>query len=209
MKTSVTMMYGLGESNADRIEHLLRVRELQARLRQTAWYFGNVTDDYGSSTTSAVKGFQEKRQIAVTGEVDRRTLNRLHGMTRMPTADELAAKNWIAYQGKSLRLNLDGSIPQDNPEIDGIKSHVFTYGHRNMQGIDFGPDGTLYASEQGPKTDDEVNVLVGGDNYGWPHVVGFQDDKAYQYARWADATTPCEQLTFSDITIDPSVPVEA
>jgi lipoprotein-anchoring transpeptidase ErfK/SrfK len=69
-----------------------KVRELQSRLRQIAWYFGNVTDDYGSSTTSAVKGFQEKRQIAVTGEVDQRTLNRLHGMTRMPTADELANK---------------------------------------------------------------------------------------------------------------------
>lgn len=127
---------------------------------------------------------------------------------RLPTADELSAKNWIAYQGKSLRLNLDGSIPEDNPEIDGVRSHVFTYGHRNMQGIDFGPDGTLYASEQGPKTDDEVNVLVGGDNYGWPHVVGFKDDKAYQMARWDLATTPCAQLTFSDITIDPSVPVE-
>ncbi|CAN7674800.1 PQQ-dependent sugar dehydrogenase [Devosia sp. LjRoot16] len=127
---------------------------------------------------------------------------------RLPTADELSANNWIAYQGKSLRLNLDGSIPEDNPEISGIRSHVFTYGHRNMQGIDFGPDGTLYASEQGPKTDDEVNVLVGGDNYGWPHVVGFKDDKAYQMARWDLATTPCAQLTFSDITIDPSVPVE-
>jgi peptidoglycan hydrolase-like protein with peptidoglycan-binding domain len=71
-------------------DHGDKVRELQARLRQIAWYFGDVTDDYGSSTTSAVKGFQVKRQIAVTGEVDRRTLNRLHGMTRMPTADELA-----------------------------------------------------------------------------------------------------------------------
>ncbi len=69
-----------------------KVRELQSRLRQIAWYFGNVTDDYGSSTTAAIKGFQEKRQIAVTGEVDQRTLNRLHGMTRMPTADELANK---------------------------------------------------------------------------------------------------------------------
>jgi PQQ-dependent dehydrogenase (s-GDH family) len=127
---------------------------------------------------------------------------------RLPTGEEIAAGNWVAYQGKSLRLNPDGSIPEDNPEIDGVTSHVFTYGHRNMQGIDFGPDGTLYASEQGPKTDDEVNVLEGGANYGWPHVAGFQDDKAYQYARWADATTPCEQLTFSDITIDPSVPVE-
>ena len=62
---------------------------------------------------------------------------------RLPTADEMASKNWFAYQGKSLRLNLDGSIPDDNPEINGVRSHVFTYGHRNMQGIDFGPDGTL------------------------------------------------------------------
>ncbi|WP_423066810.1 glucose/sorbosone family PQQ-dependent dehydrogenase [Devosia sp. CN2-171] len=127
---------------------------------------------------------------------------------RLPTADEMANKNWMAYQGKTLRLNLDGSIPDDNPELDGVKSHVLTYGHRNAQGIDFGPDGTLYASEQGPKTDDEVNVLVAGENYGWPRVAGFKDDMAYQYARWDLATTPCEQLTFSDITIDPSVPVE-
>lgn len=127
---------------------------------------------------------------------------------RIPTAEEVANKDWIAYQGKSLRLNLDGTIPADNPTIDGVQSHVFTYGHRNMQGIAFGADGTLYASEQGPKTDDEVNILKPGANYGWPHVAGYRDDKAYQYARWADATTPCAELKFSDLAIDPSVPVE-
>lgn len=127
---------------------------------------------------------------------------------RIPTAEEVASKDWIAYQGKSLRLDQDGAIPADNPTIDGVMSHVFTYGHRNMQGIAFGADGTLYASEQGPKTDDEVNVLVPGGNFGWPHVAGYRDDKAYQYARWPDATTPCAQLTFSDLVIDPSVPVE-
>ena len=127
---------------------------------------------------------------------------------RLPTADEVKAKNWFAYQGKSLRLNLDGSIPGDNPVIKGVRSHIFTYGHRNMQGIDFAPDGTLYASEQGPKSDDEINILLPGRNYGWPHVAGYRDNMAYQYARWADATTPCQDLTFSDITIDPSVPRE-
>lgn len=127
---------------------------------------------------------------------------------RLPTTDELASEDYIAYQGKSLRLDIDGSIPDDNPAINGMQSHIFTYGHRNMQGIDFAPDGTLYASEQGPKTDDEVNILVPGGNYGWPNVAGFRDDMAYQFARWKDATTPCEQLAFSDITIDPSVPVE-
>ena len=108
--------------------------------------------------------------------------------------------------GKSLRLNLDGSIPADNPKLNGVVSHVYTYGHRNMQGIDFGPDGTLYASEQGPKTDDEVNILKPGANYGWPNVAGMKDDKAYEYARWAESSKGCSNLTFSDLAIDPSVP---
>ena len=99
---------------------------------------------------------------------------------RLPTQAEIQAKNYAAYVGKSLRLNLDGSIPNDNPEIAGVRSHVFTYGHRNPQGIDFGPDGTLYESEHGPKTDDEINILKAGANYGWPHVAGMKDGKAYR-----------------------------
>jgi PQQ-dependent dehydrogenase (s-GDH family) len=128
---------------------------------------------------------------------------------RLPTAAEIGKKDYAAYVGKSLRLNLDGSIPRDNPRLNGVVSHIYTYGHRNMQGIDFGPDGTLYASEQGPKTDDEINILKPGANYGWPHVAGLKDNKAYEYARWADSTIPCMQLTFSDLAIPPSVPREA
>jgi PQQ-dependent dehydrogenase (s-GDH family) len=127
---------------------------------------------------------------------------------RLPTRDEVDRKVYPAYVGKSLRLNLDGSIPEDNPRLAGVVSHVYTYGHRNMQGIDFGPDGTLYASEQGPKKDDEINILKAGANYGWPNVAGLRDDKAYEYARWAEASTPCSQLRFSDLRIDPSVPRE-
>ncbi len=125
---------------------------------------------------------------------------------RLPTKDEIGRKVYAAYVGKSLRLNLDGSIPDDNPKLGGVVSHVYTYGHRNMQGIDFGPDGTLYASEQGPKTDDEVNILTPGSNYGWPHVAGKKDGKAYEYARWAESSKGCSTLTFSDLAIDPSVP---
>ncbi len=127
---------------------------------------------------------------------------------RIPTRQELDAKDYVSYQGKSLRLNIDGTIPADNPKIEGIVSHVYTYGHRNPQGIDFGPDGTLYSSEQGPKTDDEVNILKPGRNYGWPHVVGLKDNKAYEFARWAEAKTPCSELRFSDLAIHPSVPRE-
>ncbi|PVG82594.1 murein L,D-transpeptidase [Nocardioides gansuensis] len=66
-----------------------KVRQLQARLKQVRWYDGKVTGDYGDSTVAAVKGFQKKRRIPVTGEVDRRTLDRLHAMTREPTKAEL------------------------------------------------------------------------------------------------------------------------
>jgi len=127
---------------------------------------------------------------------------------RLPTQKEIDSKDFAAYQGKSLRINLDGSVPKDNPKLNGVVSHVLTYGHRNPQGLDFGPDGTLYSSEQGPKTDDEVNILKAGGNYGWPHVAGFKDNKAYEYARWAEASTPCAQLRFSDLEIHPSVPRE-
>ena len=65
-----------------------RVRDLQARLKQIAWYSGSVTGTYAAATTSAVKGFQGKREIPVTGEVDQRTLDRLAAMTRTPTKDE-------------------------------------------------------------------------------------------------------------------------
>ncbi|HYO80334.1 MAG TPA: glucose/sorbosone family PQQ-dependent dehydrogenase, partial [Bryobacteraceae bacterium] len=125
---------------------------------------------------------------------------------RLPTRREIDTKDYAAYVGKTLRINLDGSIPNDNPSLDGVVSHVMTYGHRNHQGIDFAPDGTLYASEHGPKTDDEVNILKSGANYGWPNVAGLKDEKAYQFARWAEATTPCAQLKFSDLAIHSSVP---
>jgi peptidoglycan hydrolase-like protein with peptidoglycan-binding domain len=66
------------------------VRELQARLRQIDWFEGDVTGFYGDLTTEAVEGFQAKREIPVTGEVDQRTMDRLLGMTTEPTAAELA-----------------------------------------------------------------------------------------------------------------------
>lgn len=65
------------------------VRDLQARLKQIDWFSGDVTDNYGDLTTEAVRGFQAKRGFEVTGEVDKRTLDRLHSMTRVPTKAEL------------------------------------------------------------------------------------------------------------------------
>ncbi|WP_437670584.1 glucose/sorbosone family PQQ-dependent dehydrogenase [Sorangium sp. So ce131] len=125
----------------------------------------------------------------------------------LPTAAQVAAQDWQAYQGKVLRLNLDGSIPHDNPRIGGVRSHIYSYGHRNPQGLTFGRGGKLYANEHGPKSDDELNFILPGKNYGWPHVAGYQDDQAYTYDNWsASSPTPCEALEWNDFEAPPSVP---
>lgn len=105
---------------------------------------------------------------------------------RLPTADEVAKKDWAAYQGKTLRLNVDGSVPNDNPVLNGVQSHVYTYGHRNPQGIVFA-NGKLFQEEQGPGSDDEVNLLEAGANYGWPYVAGYPDNQNYTYTSYATA----------------------
>ena len=74
------------------------VKNLQARLKQIAWFSDDVTGNYGPVTTAAVEGFQAKREIPVTGEVDQRTMDRLTVMTRKPTSDEL---NNVAPKPKS------------------------------------------------------------------------------------------------------------
>ncbi|MEO8467497.1 MAG: glucose/sorbosone family PQQ-dependent dehydrogenase [Gammaproteobacteria bacterium] len=115
----------------------------------------------------------------------------------LPTAAQVQARDWQSYQGKILRVNLDGSIPTDNPVLNGVRSHVFTYGHRNPQGMAFGADGRLYESEHGQDTDDEVNRIDAGRNYGWPLIAGYKDDQYYTYANWsASAPTPCANLEY-------------
>ena len=83
--------------------------------------------------------------------------------------------------GKILRINPVGTIPEDNP-FDS--SPVYSYGHRNPQGIAWNNNGLLVSSEHGPSGEmgyghDEINVIVKGENYGWPKVVGNSSDDSF------------------------------
>ena len=124
----------------------------------------------------------------------------------LPTAADVQAADWSLYQGKILRLNADGSIPRDNPTINGVRSHIYSYGHRNPQGLAFAGN-RLFASEHGEGIDDEVNLVVPGGNYGWPLIAGYQDDQSYVYSNWsASSPQPCASLTFNVFDPPSSVP---
>lgn len=73
--------------------------------------------------------------------------------------------------GVVVRVNDDGSVPSDNPFLDGKAPEIFSYGHRNVQGMALHPtSGQVWSHEHGPKGGDEVNILENGDNYGWPTI---------------------------------------
>ncbi len=97
-------------------------------------------------------------------------------ITTGDAANQPIAQNVSDLNGKTLRINLDGSVPTDNP-VQG--SPVWSWGHRNAQGLIYA-NGKFYSSEHGPTTDDELNILEKGRNYGWPNVHGYCNTPAEQ-----------------------------
>lgn len=106
------------------------------------------------------------------------------------------AQDLNSLNGKILRLTPDGEIPQDNPFP---KSPVYSYGHRNPQGLAWHPETRdLFESEHGPSGEygrfghDEINVIIKGGNYGWPKIIGAADEKGYidPIVVWKNATPP-------------------
>lgn len=93
-------------------------------------------------------------------------------ITTGDAGNEKHAQNTNSLAGKILRVNDDGSIPSDNP----FKNAVYSYGHRNVQGIAWDTAGVLWATEHGPSGSgsgfDEVNLIEKGRNYGWPVIQG-------------------------------------
>jgi len=95
-------------------------------------------------------------------------------ITTGDTGDKNLAQDKNSVAGKILRINSDGSVPEDNP-FSG--SPVYSYGHRNPQGLDWDESGNFVATEHGPsglfgRAHDEINVILPGANYGWPDIIG-------------------------------------
>jgi PQQ-dependent dehydrogenase (s-GDH family) len=131
----------------------------------------------------------------------------------IPTAAEISARNYANYAGKILRISsFDSTVPATNPTINGVKSHVWSYGHRNPQGLAFEKNpvttiastfatlktnGRLFDAEQMVRTDDEINIIDTAKNYGWPFTQGFVGDDNYRYVNWVSSGS-CASVTYSD-----------
>ena len=98
------------------------------------------------------------------------------GTLLMPIGDAFhfreEAQTLDNHFGKIVRLNDDGSVPADNPFVDEPDAlpEIWSYGHRNPQGILVTPDGRVLENEHGPAGGDEINEITRGANYGWPTV---------------------------------------
>lgn len=114
-------------------------------------------------------------------------------ITTGDTGNSFLAQDLTSMAGKILRIELDGSIPEDNP-FPG--SPIYSFGHRNPEGLAWNANNVLYASEHGQSAHDEINIIQPGVNYGWPLVQGEEE------MRGANLQKPL--LQSGDITWAPS-----
>lgn len=110
------------------------------------------------------------------------------------------------HAGKVLRLREDGSVPPDNPFVGraGAKPEIYSYGHRNMQGLAVHPEtGELWETEHGPQGGDELNIIRPGRNYGWPVIT-----HGREYSGQVISPQPArEGMEQPEITWSPSIGV--
>ena len=148
----VYLYYTAALTTGGRVNRVVRYREVNARLVERVVLLDNVPAGQ----------FHDGGRVRFGPD----------GLLYVTTGDAgngLLAQDLASYAGKLLRLNRDGTTPRDNP----FASPVYSSGHRNPQGLDWHPStGDLWASEHGQTGNDEINVIRGGANYGWPRIEG-------------------------------------
>ena len=136
-----------------------RLNDVQEVFEANAWSRGQ--GHYGSRIAFDGKGYMF---ITV-------------GDRQVPPQGDLAAhpaQDLKVHNGKVIRLHDDGRVPTDNPFVgrEGALPQIWSYGHRNPQGLMIDASGNVWATEHGPQGGDELNLVQPGKNYGWP-VIGF------------------------------------
>ena len=117
------------------------------------------------------------------------------------------AQNLASHIGKTVRLMRDGSAPADNPFAgqNGAAAEIWTYGHRNIQGMAVDSQGRIWAHEHGAQGGDEINLLQGGRNYGWPVITHGRDYGGGKIGEGISAKAGMEQPQYYwDPSIAPS-----
>lgn len=116
-----------------------------------------------------------------------------------------SAQDLNSELGKVLRIKDDGSIPEDNPFGEGPSQRIWTYGHRNPQGLALDADtGVVYLHEHGPRGGDEINVIAPGRNYGWPAITYGRDYSGAQVSPFKAAQGMEQPLLYWVPSIAPS-----
>ena len=112
-----------------------------------------------------------------------------------------------SHMGKTIRINPDGTVPADNPFVNeqGTLPEIWTFGHRNIQSAAFDGEGQFWTVEHGPRGGDELNLIKGGENYGWP-LVSFGEEYSGQSIQTAETTRPgyVDPVYYWDPVIAPS-----
>lgn len=185
----VQMISGLPTVKAEGQGGLFDVA-LSPDYKTTAWiYFSYAKDIDGQAATTLARAKLEHHSLIAWQDLlvtQSRTSKNVHfggriafdndGHVFLSVGDRGVrsnAQNLQNHAGKILRLNLDGSIPKDNPFVQNKQAlaEIWSYGHRNPQGLFFNSStDLLWESEHGPRGGDEINIIQAGKNYGWPII---------------------------------------
>jgi len=140
---------------------------------ENKWVYFTYYKPKGSSPETAAATLARARFDGGSALTDFREIFSTDTLVAGPSAARTDAQDPGSYYGKILRLNDDGSVPQDNPFMGrpGYKPEIYALGIRNSMGIVVHPvTGEIWESENGPQGGDEVNIIKAGQNYGWPII---------------------------------------